>query len=268
MTSYSQIAARSEKLATLDRPDHDDLGADNTTEQITEEYNRFSFIKGAKAGNFLHEVLELSDFGNSADSVVLSEKMVQYGVASAWRDSLIEWINDILQTDLRGFSLAQIPMDKTLREMEFVLQCQQVKAGLMDQLLHEHGYLLPQQSLKFETLKGYLKGFIDLVIEQDGRFYVVDYKSNYLGHGFTSYSDQQIKLSMHEHIYHLQYLIYTLALHRYLGVRLPEYEYNQHFGGVFYLYLRGMSPQHPGKGVYFDRPDVALVKRLDELFAS
>ncbi len=136
----------------------------------------------------------------------------------------------------------------------------------LNKLLHQYDYLLPHQSFSFSSLNGFLKGFIDLIFEHQGQYFVADYKSNYLGNDFADYAEENCKQAMYQHHYHLQYLIYTLALHRYLKQRLPGYQYEQHIGGVYYLFIRGMSPEHAGKGIYFDKPDSTVIQQLDELF--
>lgn len=135
----------------------------------------------------------------------------------------------------------------------------------LNKLLHQQGYLLPEQVFSFSHLNGFLKGFIDLIFEHQGQYFIADYKSNFLGDDYADYSEAHCRQAMDQHHYHLQYLIYTLALHRYLKRRLPGYQYEQHIGGVYYLFLRGMSPEHQGLGVYFDRPNGTLIQQLDEL---
>jgi exodeoxyribonuclease V beta subunit len=114
-----------------------------------------------------------------------------------------------------------------------------------------------------------MKGFMDLVFESDGRFYLVDYKSNWLGPEPEAYRRERLDEAMARESYLLQYLIYTVALHRYLRLRVPDYDYERHFGGVFYLFLRGMDPAlGPACGVFHDRPAPALVAALDELMTT
>lgn len=109
-----------------------------------------------------------------------------------------------------------------------------------------------------------LKGFIDLVVRYEGRYYVIDYKSNYLGGAYEDYTREAMQAAIWEHRYDLQYLLYSVAVHRLLMQRIPDYEYDRHFGGVSYLFLRGMQP---GKttGIYSARPPKALVEALDVL---
>jgi len=125
------------------------------------------------------------------------------------------------------------------------------------------------EGLSFESLRGLMKGYIDLVFRVDGRFYLADYKSNHLGDRLEDYCGPGLGRAMRVHRYDLQSLIYTLALHRYLRRRLPGYAYERHFGGAYYLFLRGMRPeQGPRYGVYRDRPPLDLIEALDGLFAG
>ena len=120
----------------------------------------------------------------------------------------------------------------------------------------------------FEPLTGFMHGFIGMMLRASGRYYLVDYKSNYLGSDLGAYRATALNTTMHRSHYTLQYLIYTLALHRWLRTRVPDYCYEQHFGGAYYLFLRGMDPNHPGNGIFFDRPSAALIEDLDALMGG
>jgi exodeoxyribonuclease V beta subunit len=113
-----------------------------------------------------------------------------------------------------------------------------------------------------------VKGFIDLVFERDGRFFLVDWKSNRLGSDTSAYSHPALQAAMARHHYTLQYHLYTVALHRYLRLRLgARYDYAQHFGGIFYLFLRGIDPADPGLGIFHDRPPRERIEQIDAHFA-
>ena len=111
-----------------------------------------------------------------------------------------------------------------------------------------------------------LKGFIDLVFCHHGRYYVLDYKSNYLGENEQAYGSKALAEAMLEHRYDLQYVFYTLALHRLLKARLADYDYQRDVGGAVYLFLRGVHAE--GQGVYVDKPPRALIEQLDDYFAG
>ena len=120
----------------------------------------------------------------------------------------------------------------------------------------------------YNQLKGMMHGFIDLIFEHDNKYYICDYKSSHLGNDFSDYSHQAMKDNIEKNHYDLQYLIYSLALHRYLSYSLENYDVNTHFGGAYYLYLRGMTDdeQHKGCGVYYRKINVEELDELDQLF--
>ena len=113
-------------------------------------------------------------------------------------------------------------------------------------------------------LNGMFKGFIDLTFEHEGRYYVADYKSNWLGADDTAYTEEAMTASILDNRYDLQYVLYLLALHRQLKARLADYDYDQHMGGALYLFLRGTRSQ--GQGVFFTRPPRILIESLDLMF--
>lgn len=138
-------------------------------------------------------------------------------------------------------------------------------------VMAEHGapWLAPYAArlarLPFGQLAGYLKGFIDLVFVHEGRWFLADYKTNDLGERSADYRAPRLRLEMQRHDYVLQYHLYTVALHRYLRQRVAGYRYERDFGGVLYLFVRGMAPRHePGCGVFFDRPPQALIEALSD----
>jgi exodeoxyribonuclease V beta subunit len=116
-----------------------------------------------------------------------------------------------------------------------------------------------------ESYNGFLKGYIDLIFEWQGKFYILDYKSNHLGNHIDDYCEEALNNAVMDAGYDLQYHLYTLALHRYLSSRVADYAYEDHFGGVLYLFLRGVDLSEPGSGIYFDRPEPALIRSLSEI---
>ena len=124
----------------------------------------------------------------------------------------------------------------------------------------------PRPPLQPRQLEGLLKGFIDLVFEHKGRFYVVDYKSNWLGPDDNAYTAQAQRAVILQSRYELQYVLYLFALHRLLRSRLPDYDYDRHIGGAVYLFLRGTHA--PDQGVHAERPPRELIESLDHLFAG
>jgi len=168
--------------------------------------------------------------------------------------------------------LADLPASRKRVEMGFHYPLQGLNASALSRLLLDYGFsdapLIRQavERLTFPQVRGYMKGFIDLVFQAGDRFYLLDYKSNWLGGEVAAYGQPRLAAVMAGDDYWLQYLFYTLALHRYLQTRVTDYDYDCHFGGVFYLFLRGMQPDSsPATGVYRARPDKALILALDRL---
>ena len=152
-------------------------------------------------------------------------------------------------------------------ELEFMLAVHRVDTRVLDETINR--FVLPgavRPALTHDHLNGMVKGFIDLVFCHRERYYVLDYKSNHLGESKQAYSTQAMAAAVLEHRYDLQYVLYTLALHRLLKARLPDYNYQRHMGGVLYLFLRGVDEK--GQGVFADNPSQALVETLDDYFAG
>ena len=175
----------------------------------------------------------------------------------------------------RGFRLAD-PVPR-LVELEFAFPVAGLDQGRLAACLEENGYPnpfppapapdgRPDEPLP-PPIDGFLRGFVDLVVEHGGRWYIIDYKSNWLGPSPGDYAREAVAAAMRTSAYPLQYLLYLVALHRYLGLRRPGYDYERHFGGVFYLFVRGLDPTAGmARGVWFDRPAASVVHDLDRLF--
>jgi exodeoxyribonuclease V beta subunit len=121
-------------------------------------------------------------------------------------------------------------------------------------------------TLEYNMLNGMLKGFIDLIVEHEGRYYVIDWKSNYLGATAAAYTVAAMRNEILQSRYDLQYVLYVLALHRLLTARLPNYNYERDLGGAIYVFLRGMDA--PSQGLFMDKPPRQLIEELDRLFAT
>jgi exodeoxyribonuclease V beta subunit len=121
------------------------------------------------------------------------------------------------------------------------------------------------EKLRFSPARGYMKGYMDMVFKYANRFYLVDWKSNFLGARATDYNTDALSRMMAESFYFLQYHIYTVALNKFLQLRISDYKYETHFGGVYYLFLRGMDPASGHRyGIYYDRPEEGLIENLTE----
>jgi exodeoxyribonuclease V beta subunit len=178
-------------------------------------------------------------------------------------------VHDVMQTPLApGLRLCDVPRNRTVTEMEFALPARHLQATQLSALLTAHGYGIP--AFTFGALRGYLRGFIDLVFEHAGRYYVLDWKSNHLGWSAHDYRADALQQAMTRSGYHLQALLYALALHRHLERRLPDYHYDTHFGGIRYLFVRGVRPHWTDRsgqvcGVHAHRPTLAVIRALEQL---
>jgi len=231
----------------------------------------FTFPRGAAAGNFLHGMLESLDFVRiSREDIeeMAIDRLRQTGFDPKWAPLVCRWIQQIAGTLLvedTGLRLHQLPMEDRLTEMGFYFGMHDFDPAVFNGVLGDAG-IDPLDNPPVE-LRGLMKGYIDLVFRFQGRFYIADYKSNHLGSGYQAYRQDNLEQAMRAHRYDLQYLIYSVALHRYLGKRMRRYDYTEHFGGVLYLFLRGMHPDEgPGAGVWYKQPPRELVERLDDCF--
>ena len=134
--------------------------------------------------------------------------------------------------------------------------------------LQENDYLGATPLAISSRIEGMMTGWIDLVFRHQGKYYLADYKSNHLGYAGDAYLSAGLQQAITDHHYDLQYLIYTVALNRFLQQRLTDYQYERDFGGVYYLFLRGMDGTHRETGVYFDKPDAGLIKALDRIMVT
>lgn len=233
------------------------------------------FIAGSQVGLFLHDVLEHLDFQGDvrAQGVVLNQRFAKkYGFVPEQQDTVVvQWLLNIINTPLneQGLRLGLLSNRQRLNELEFDLGIDRVDITELNQTLARWSEKI-LNPLTVENFRGMITGFIDLVFEHEGRFYIADYKSNLLGLRLSDYRPEALEVAMFERRYDLQYLLYTLALHRYLRQRVPHYHYDRHMGGAYYLFLRAMRPEHgPRYGVYFDKPPFTLIDELDrEIFGS
>jgi exodeoxyribonuclease V beta subunit len=227
------------------------------------------FPAGSDVGSFLHLLLEHLDFTGDIPAQVdqLSARFApRFGLDHRRHGpDVAPLLERAVQTPITaaGLRLADLPAERRLNELAFDLATDAADLTALNRLLAEHaGQTLPE--LSAADFAGMVTGVIDLVFEHGGRFYVVDYKSNLLGTRFDDYAPESLRAAMLARRYDLQYLLYTLALHRYLGTRVPRYDCTRHLGGVFYLFLRGMRPDTgPDRGVFFTRPPQRLIEALN-----
>ena len=256
----------------------------------------FTFPRGTQAGNFFHEILEniaahaldartsfaelLGD--SSKIKQIITTSLEKYGYSTDWQDCLLKHIETLFKTPLLkdhpSLSLSALKYEECAVELDFHFNLDAVysptkvsKPAANKELclllgINRFEELWPRD-LSLHNKRRFLKGYIDFVFAFEGRFYIIDWKSNFLGSQSEDYSPERIEQNMQKHIYHLQYYIYMDALHRFLELRQANYEYETHFGGVFYIYLRGIDP-YKNTGIYFTRPSLAQLQAFQNYASS
>ncbi|HBQ4086265.1 TPA: exodeoxyribonuclease V subunit beta [Klebsiella pneumoniae] len=272
VTSYSGLQQHgfSGGQDLLPRLDVDAAGVGEVVEEP--QLTPHQFPRGAAPGTFLHSLFEELDFTQPVPEGWMAEKLQLSGFDAQWAPVLTDWLGGVLKTRLPGpdIALNQLAARDKQVEMAFYLPIAQLlTAECLDALIRQYDPLSADTPpLDFRQVRGMLKGFIDLVFRHEGRYYLLDYKSNWLGEDREAYTRPAMEQAMRAHRYDLQYQLYSLALHRYLRHRLADYDYDRHFGGVIYLFLRGMDGQEGGQGIFTTRPVRPLIDGLDQLFAG
>ena len=280
LTSYSQLAKLDSRVSVVQTDTSFDMDAEDVADNVASlvkqpnteihindvsessdkssdkstQLTPFDFPRGAGPGTCLHGILENWDF-ISHDTLEdqVKKQLTYYGINPELVPMTINWMQQVVTKPLADAQccLADISEKNRLVEMEFYLPMTEIRAsGVMP--------LLKGRRLAFEPMRGQLKGFIDLIFRHEGRYYVADYKSNYLGDTIEDYHPEALQAAMEHHQYDLQYWIYSIAVDQYLSRRITNYDYETHFGGVYYFFLRGMSSNSndtlDNKGVFFTRP--------------
>ncbi|HIE9191137.1 TPA: exodeoxyribonuclease V subunit beta [Klebsiella pneumoniae] len=272
VTSYSGLQQHgfSGGQDLLPRLDVDAAGVGEVVEEP--QLTPHQFPRGAAPGTFLHSLFEELDFTQPVPEGWMAEKLQLSGFDAQWAPVLTDWLGGVLKTRLPGpdIALNQLAARDKQVEMAFYLPIAQLlTAERLDALIRQYDPLSADTPpLDFRQVRGMLKGFIDLVFRHEGRYYLLDYKSNWLGEDREAYTRPAMGQAMRAHRYDLQYQLYSLALHRYLRHRLADYDYDRHFGGVIYLFLRGMDGKEGGQGIFTTRPVRPLIDGLDQLFAG
>ncbi|WP_086983233.1 exodeoxyribonuclease V subunit beta [Vibrio aphrogenes] len=303
MTSYSSLVKQShhghslqsifDAAVDVDKPlDSDALDSSLTTNTLIESddleqveaaernpWSMFEFPRGARPGTFLHTVFEQIEFTEPASSEsnrqIITDLLQREQYDLQWLPAIEAMVSRVMNTPLDGQNLRLADKGPTQRlvEMEFLLPVKSLLASQLNTMVKTHDELSQlADDLRFYNVKGMLKGFIDLVFEHQGKYYILDWKSNHLGDSVEDYHPEKLRQAMLEHRYDFQYQIYALALHRFLQSRLADYDYQQHFGGVYYLFLRGFAEDDESQvevgqqyGIFQAKPSQTLLQQFDQL---
>jgi exodeoxyribonuclease V beta subunit len=235
-----------------------------------DEWSMARFPRGAAAGSCLHRIFERIDFtdGGTVPGEV-ADALAAYGFDPVWEKTVEDMVLRTLRADLGGFRLECVGTKDRLVELEFLFPLRPVTRQALAAVYRDAaGYLPPDlpermDDLRFEPRQGFMTGFMDLVVRSGGKYYLLDWKSNWLGPTPGHYTGEALDAAMAGSHYFLQYHLYCLALKRHLALRKPGFDYEREFGGVRYVFLRGVDPERPGQGVHMDRPDPRFLEGLD-----
>ncbi len=258
--SYTMLAAEIEKPAK------------RNTGSAYDAYDQFIFRqleKGSQTGNMLHHILENLHFTNNEKWTTVLETAIKR-FAPARKETyllpleimLTHVLNATLQLDNTSFKLAEVNFENRIHEFEFDFPVKIFQAADFQSLTNDK--LLINVKERY-NLEGIMNGKIDMLFKCKGKYFILDWKSTYLGDTLEAYAPAALNDAMNENNYHLQYLIYTLATKKYLESRLPNFNYERDFGGVLYLFIRGMRAE-TNNGIFTCKPAIEQVVILENMF--
>lgn len=269
--SLSQLNWRKISFTSLS-PAHAAAGKINSNIH-TDKYDHFVFkqlIKGNKTGSLLHFIFENIDFTNSRYweyTINNGLKRLMPYHQKEYAPMLLRLLKEVINANInisdQQFTLADIPQEKRLNELEFDFNVPVFNPADITSLEENEKRLNVKYS--FGQSEGILNGKMDMFFEHAGKYFILDWKSNFLGDSLDYYKKELLIAAMSENNYHLQYLLYTVAAKKYLESRLPRFNYDRDFGGVIYLFVRGIRSTSD-TGVFTYKPSLDIISRLEEIF--
>ncbi|WP_168895746.1 exodeoxyribonuclease V subunit beta [Enterobacteriaceae endosymbiont of Macroplea mutica] len=231
-----------------------------------------NFLVGKNIGIFIHKILEkvITKYNNIND--IIKKELLKNNIHISWNKMLINWINNIINKPLgtQQIILKQLAIEE-YKQVEFEFYCT-IKNNIhyieFNNIIKKYDMISSNLStIYFPEFKGFLNGMIDLVCIWNNKYYIIDYKTTWLGYNINYYNYKNIKNDICRNRYDVQYQLYTLALHKYLKNNMYHYNYNKHFGAVIYLYIRGINDNMKNKnGIWLHKPSIELIQKLDLLF--
>ncbi len=270
---------RKTSYTALSLNEHHHISKGEQKEVSKNMYDDFVFYqlaRGTQMGTCLHYIFEHIDFGNSTTwkqwvaralnhfSFVKDNEQYSQHILSLL-DTMMHTTLSIKQLNAEAvsFCLASITKDCKLSELEFNFSMNLFSTIDLEKYSSVHAPFKVEKS----KIEGILNGFIDLFFKYNDRYYILDWKSNHLGYTVDDYSADRIAIAMKENNYHLQYLLYTVAVVRYLSSCLPNFDYDKHFGGIIYVFVRGVR-KGTNNGLFLTRPDKSFVDNLNNVFCG
>tara|TARA_R110002124_G_scaffold286453_1_gene467393 strand:- start:5917 stop:9438 length:3522 start_codon:yes stop_codon:yes gene_type:complete len=264
IVSFSSLTSSKEMNETV--KDYDQLefssSSKNDINELVDELTKYTFPKGSITGNLLHNIFEHLDFQHpETQDEIIKAQFDSSGLDGKWLPVLNEWIKQSLTHELTDhIQLSKLSSSNVLKEMEFHFPVKDINIEQILKIIRNSSSKVADRA----SISGFMKGFIDLIFQHEGKYYILDYKSNHLGIESEDYNQEALKDKIISSNFDVQYHIYSLALKLYLEQRLPNFEFEKHFGGVFYFFLRGMEESEIGSGVFFDKPGSAVLNNLEK----
>lgn len=257
--SYTMLAAELEKPVK------------KYTGIVEDAYDQFIFgqlAKGSQTGNLLHFILETLHFTNNEKwAAVIDAGIKRFAPMQkeAYEIPLQQMLEHVLNAPIEvggiNFNLAAVSFDKRIHEFEFDFPAKTFQSADLQFLSDKNIFINVKERY---NLEGIMNGKIDMLFECKGKYFILDWKSTYLGDSLTAYAPAALNEAMNDNNYHLQYFIYTLATKKYLESRLPHFDYERDFGGVIYLFLRGMR-SNLNTGIFTCKPRLEQVQQLENI---
>ncbi|WAI11642.1 MAG: exodeoxyribonuclease V subunit beta [Buchnera aphidicola (Macrosiphum albifrons)] len=230
-----------------------------------------NFPQGKNTGLMMHEILKNLHFLNKKNYNWFSDFLKKYNIPITWTSTLIYWIKNIINSPLgeKKIILSKINKKLCTKELEFFFPINNtLYSRELNKIIQSIDPIsIDSPKLFFNPVKGILKGFIDLVFFWEQKYYILDYKSNWLGKNNSFYSDIHIKQEIIRKRYDLQYQIYTIALHKYLQKKIKNYNYKNNFGGIFYFFLRAIDRDQENDGIFYTVPNFSLIEKIITLIS-
>ena len=258
-TSYSNLSAPH------------NINAKERKNRFSNEYDEFIFknlAAGKHTGNMLHFIFENLHFSKPEkweQTIVEAANKFYPGQDDLFYNNLNQLPEEVLNTGItdgqNSFLLKDVLFQKRIPEFEFDFPIPIINSSLLNNL-SENDLLINVRTIT--ELEGMMNGKIDLFFEHNEKFYVLDWKSNFLGDSIKDYAPEKLNDAMNENNYHLQYLIYTIAIIKFIKTRKKDFNYEKDFGGVIYLFVRGMRKEKLN-GIFFTKPSEELINKLQDI---
>lgn len=263
LVSFSSLTSSKTEQAPVkdyDQLEFIDTKAPDEAEEL-QDLSVFSFPKGSSTGNLLHNIYEYIDFKDVINHQQIIDTQFEIsGIDPKWKPILEKWIEKGLFHNITDeIKLSEIEPVDVLKELEFHFPVREINTNKIVGAIHGDS----AEDVSELSITGFMKGFIDLIFRHRGKYFILDYKSNHLGNSLEDYSLEFLRKKIISSNFDVQYHIYTVALKLYLEQRIPGFDFENNFGGVFYFFLRGIDETKNGSGVFFDKPSIKVINKLE-----